>query len=205
MCIRSTILSAIISFFIVGCAEQASAKKSTYVFDEWAEGDDGFSPVTFFKLKSPTGMFDAEQSTEDVDSSDKRLISIINNADGRKISIGRSARGFDMIWKQTQIGDILIVENQVDTHVTTSYVIYPQIDGRGDFTYSVLYATPDPELFVKEYGGPPEHIYSSVEDISYDGVMTIFIGWDFTSFGDGNCITTKIPLFYGFSKNSDNK
>ena len=178
--------------------------KSMLCFDAWDEIARSwyFDPVVSRTKDSPGKIFYAEISTEDGDHHEGRsLLSIAHSGSRQKITIGRSMRGIGITWKETQLGDLLLVENHIDTHHREAFVLFPRLDKNGTLTCSVLYATPDQNICESRPEGiPAEHIYPTIKDVSYDGIMTIEIMWTYFIPEDaGKTITVEIPLFYGWN------
>ena len=191
--------------FFLSCTNRNLTEKNTLAFDAWDELDKGieFRPVSFYKSEAPSKIFCAEVSWEDPDEYYGRsMLSFIHVASGQRIEVGRSIRGIDVAWVETQIGDLLLVKQHIDTHHNETFVLFPLLDRKELLSCSVLYATPNQDICEsKPEGIPAEHIYSTIEHVSYDGVMTIEIVWSyFIPEEAGNTITAKIPLFYGFQK-----
>jgi hypothetical protein len=188
------------------CEYRILTGKNMLCFDGWDEMARFwcFEPVVFRKKESPSKMFCAGISMEDGSQhAGRALLNVAHLESGQQIEIGRSIRGIEVTWKETQLGDLLLVENHIDTHHREAFVLFPQLDKKGMLTCSVLYATPDQNICEsRPEGTPAEHIYPTITDVSYDGIMTIEIMWTYFIPEDaGKTITTKIPLFYGWQKN----
>lgn len=184
----------IIICFIMGCKCQNNDDNENLLFNAWYE--EKFSPDDSITITSPNGLFIAEYVWENPDFSDKQMLLLASASNKRKIIIGRSTRGVKFHWVTSQIGDILLIEHLVDTHFTESFVIYPQISQKDKLSILILYATPKLNLYFGKI--PPEYIYSSIEQVSFDGIMTISLSWAFANKNNENeNVTYKIPLFYG--------
>ena len=111
--------------------------------------------------------------------------------DGQSLWLGSSARGIGVKWWTTQIGPVLSIENDQDTHFSESIVLRPLGD-RAAEGFDVLYRTTDSALPLVE------HSYTEVEDISVAGILTLRHVWDYgpKQSGTGSGIW-RIPLFLG--------
>ena len=79
-------------------------------------------------------------------------LTLERRSDGHISCIGRNLRSINVVWKQTQIGDVLIVDNQLDPDMNELFVLYPR---NADENVVVLYKSPPipfGERFEREHG-----------------------------------------------------
>jgi|GEM_PF-5490242 len=163
------------------------------LFDEC--GNEAFHAVKTDDADSPSSAFAAEYSTDDPDTSGKYRLEIRHKSSGRSVLLGRGGRGASFRWWDTQLGDVLTVEQQEDTHFSRVFAVHPRLAPDGRFECLVLYAAPPLDRFPGKM--PPEHIYPHIESVSGDGVLTLSLMWDYGPMR-GVKKTLEIPLFYGF-------
>ncbi|MDD3119365.1 MAG: hypothetical protein PHQ27_09315 [Victivallales bacterium] len=149
---------------------------------------------------SPSRIFSTELVWDDPDKYGNIKLIVSHKKSGQKVLIGYSNRGIGTTWVKTQIGDVLIIEQQVDTHFNEFFVIYPRISEKGKLFYSVLYATPSLDFPTRDLLS--DHVYPKIKKISFEGMMTIELFWGAINYLDyeGNEMTVKIPIFYGLKK-----
>ena len=188
-CFRRSLFSAAV-VFLAGCSV---TEFPALLFDE-RPGDGAFQVVGTGTVASPSGAFVAECSWDDPDSSGRYRLSVRPRAGGQQVLLGRGGRGAVCRWWNTQLGDVLTVEQQEDTHFSRVFAVHPHLAPDGRFECRILYATPASEQFPGRL--PPEHIYPQVRSVSADGVLTLSLMWDYGP-ERGVEKTLEIPLFYG--------
>lgn len=184
------VLFSAVVVFLAGCS---ITDTPALLFDE--RPGDGTSRV--FKTEavdSPSGAFAAEYSWGDPDTSGKYLLEIRHKSSGRSVLLGRGGRGASFRWWDTQLGDVLTVEQQEDTHFSRVFAVHPRLALDGSFECLILYATPSLDRFPGKI--PPEHIYPHIESVSGYGVLTLSLMWDYGP-TRGVKKALEIPLFYG--------
>lgn len=183
------ILSAVALCTLAGCGGDAV---SPLLFAQW-DGEEPFAAVETAVDTSPSGKFAVEYAWDDPDTHGNYQLTLRCVTDGRTVLLGRGTRGAVAKWRKSQIGDLLIVEYQEDTHFSRLFVLQPRFDaGKGALDCRVLYSSP--EFFPP--GPPPEHAWVKFQDLSEDGVLKLLLTWDYATDGAVEK-TVDIPLFYG--------
>ena len=147
------------------------------------------SPV--YRLPSPDGRFMAEIWG---DGESPVRWAVLRYPDGNGLVLGDSERGIDMRWWPTQIGPLLSLQNQQDTHFNESFVIRPVGETPGD-GYEVLYST------VRTALPHLEHSYTEIRNVSPDGILSLRHTWDYApAQGNPGSGEWTIPLFLGYTR-----
>ena len=116
---------------------------------------------------------------------------VLRYPDGNQLVLGDSDRGIDMRWWPTQIGPLLSLQNQQDTHFNESFVIRPVGETPGD-GYEVLYST------VRAALPHLEHSYTEIRNVSPGGILSLSHAWDYApARGNPGSGEWTIPLFLG--------
>lgn len=151
---------------------------------------------------SPSGKFVALLCVDD--STLRCTLMVKRQRDGYVCKIGRNLRSIGVIWKHTQIGDVLIVDNQLDPNMNELYVLQVQDTDDGVF---LLYKTPQIPC------GERCFVWPQVDEMSYftwfhvafnslsaDGILLVTFSWSYSLLhAESNCYeyVSRIPVFYG--------
>ncbi len=184
------VLFSAVVVFLAGCSVTDTP---ALLFDE-RPGDGTARVFQTEAVDSPSGAFAAEYSWDDPDTSGKYRLEIRHKSSGQQVLLGRGTRGASFRWWNTQLGDVLTVEQQEDTHFSRVFAVHPRLAPDGSFECLVLYAAPPLDRFPGKM--PPEHIYQHIESVSGDGGLTLSLMWDYGP-THGVKKTLEIPLFYG--------
>lgn len=116
---------------------------------------------------------------------------VLRYPDGNRLVLGDSGRGIDARWWPTQIGPLLSLVNQQDTHFSETFVIRPL--GESPVAgYERLYESPRTALRLLE------HSYAAVRDVSPGGILSLHHWWDYApASGNPGSGEWRIPLFLG--------
>lgn len=138
---------------------------------------------------SPDGRFMAEIWGADGESPGRWAV--LRYPDGNRLVLGDSDRGIAVRWWPTQIGPLLSLHNDQDTHYNEAFVIRP-VGGTPDSGYEVLYSTAHLALPLLE------HSYTEIRNISPGGILSLGHGWDYApARGNPGSGEWTIPIFLG--------
>lgn len=191
---------------LCGCV---SSVQTWQCFDDCLNNDSSLDIEQSLPIHSPSGAYIARLYVDD--NTLVCALTLERKTDGQIFYIGRNLRTIDAKWVQTQIGDILIVDNQLDPDMNELLVLYPR---KADRKLVMLYKSPPIPFGERFFAWPctgPEvymsHFYSIFHNLSADGILHLSFSWAFESEMDGsicNEIEVRIPLFYGIMAGENN-
>ena len=188
---------------LCGCVNNDLTVVQTWqCFDDCLNGDSLLCAEKSLPVPSPSGMYIARLYVDD-----NTLVSALTlerRTDGQVFYIGRNLRSIDIVWKQTQIGDVLIVDNQLDPDMNELFVLCIR---NTDEKVVVLYKSPPIPFGERCFAWPctgqevyASHFYSYFRGLSEEGILHLTFSWTFETERDGsicNELEARIPLFYG--------
>ena len=190
---------------LCGCVNNYLTSVQTWqCFDDCLNGDSLLYKEKSLPIPSPSGMYVAKIHVDD--NTLVCALTLERRSDGHIFYIGRNLRSINVVWKQTQIGDVLIVDNQLDPDMNELFVIYPR---NADENVVVLYKSPPIPFGERVFVWPCTdqevygyHFYSYFRGLSADGILHLMISWAFELERYGIVckeLEVRIPLFYGVS------
>lgn len=202
LCCRGCLYLCVCSL-LCGCISNDLTIAPTWqCFDDCLDGDSFPHGDSSLSVPSPSGTYVARIHVDD--NTLVCALTIERRTDGQVFYIGRNLRSIDVAWKQTQIGDVLLVDNQLDPDMNELFVLYMR---NTDDKAVILYKSPpipfEERCFAwpcigQEVFGP--HLYSCFRDLSADGILHLTFSWSFETERDGSICNeqeVQIPLFYG--------
>jgi hypothetical protein len=173
------------------------------LFDHWAIGEKSIGVTNTFGVWDS---FDRRfriiclKATRD---SDPFILVHCDLKGQNRYVLGYGLRGADIKWVNTQIGEIAIVDNQVDNGINEIFVLFPPLNGANSENkeWKLLYRTPElSAAYLTVF-----HCYWTIKKIDPDlGTMELNGFWEFSELSNKSRVlkpvTFNIPLFFGIAK-----